>query len=625
MWNRRVRTLGWLAIDTLLLAVTLAVAYQLAFEFNPSPEYVQQFRSVLAPVVVIQVLALWVTGLHRRMTRYAGAGDLVLIAGALTAALVVGLAYFFILRSLDRTPANVDLIPWQWPIPRSVLVINWLAGMGATGGARLAWLLSRSWALDHAVDSRRALIIGATDVGDFAVRMLKRNPDVGLRPVAFLDEGGALTGRTIQGLPIVGALHDLGAVLADLNIDEALIALPASETDVINRVVEECRRHRVAVRVLPHENELIAGQRTFGSLRAVDAAEVLGREQADLHIEEAMNYIRGEVVLITGAGGSIGSEIARQVAPLGPARMILIGRGENSLFELAASLGPETPDRRYVVANVSDEARMRHLFAAHRPGVIFHAAAHKHVPLMETAPDEAVKNNILATDLLARLAHEHGAKCLVQISTDKAVRPSSVMGASKRIAERVVRAWAAQSDTKFVSVRFGNVLGSRGSVVPLFRRQIEHGGPVTVTDAAAERYFMTIPEATSLVLRAGAVAESGQLCVLDMGEPVLIDDLARNMITLSGLEPGHDIEITYTGLRPGEKLKEEYLSAQEGLQKTAVGKVWVTTPEALDPEALRRDLDALRDAAERCDADAIRRLLAERIPDMRVPTAGERI
>jgi FlaA1/EpsC-like NDP-sugar epimerase len=633
MLTLRTRVIAWMVIDALILAGSLAVAYQLAFEFEPLPEYIRQFQAVLLPVIAVELALLLSFGLYRRMLRFAGLGELLIVASALTLALLAGLLYFLLQRSAGNTPADPGVPPWQWPIPRSVLGINWLLGMGAVGGVRLVRRLGQAWPTGRPSKARRALVIGATDVGDFAVRMLHRSPGVGLRAVAFLDDSGAFEGRTIQGLPIAGSLPDLGEVLSDWQIDEVLIALPEAGPTKITRIVEQCRRHSVGVRVLPSQNELIAGQRALGSLRSVDVAELLGREPADLHLDDSLNYVQGEVVVITGAGGSIGSEICRQVANLEPAAMVMIGRGENSLFELSQELesrlrqrpGSRTGPRHYVVADVRESSKMKQVFAEHRPGVIFHAAAHKHVPLMEAAPDEAVKNNVLATDLLAGLAHEHGTKRFVMISTDKAVRPSSVMGASKRIAEQVISAWAAKSPVRFVSVRFGNVLGSRGSVIPIFRRQIERGGPLTVTHPEAERYFMTVEEATSLVLRAGAVAESGQLCVLDMGEPVRIEDLARNLITLSGLEPGRDIEIEFTGLRPGEKLLEEYLSSREGLEKTAIGKVWVTRPEVPEPEQLARDLETLREAARRGEGAEITRILASRIPDYNPAQVANRI
>jgi FlaA1/EpsC-like NDP-sugar epimerase len=611
-----------MAVDALLLAGALALAYQLRFDFGTPPTYTHQFRVILAVVVGLEIALLWAFGLYRRMTRFAGAGELVIIAGALTIVLLLGILHWLWQNAVGDTPAS-GVAPWRWPIPQGVLALNWLAATGAVGGARLARRVSLAWPTGRMTNARRALVVGATDVGDFAVRMLRRSPGLNLRPVAFLDESTAHTGRTVQGLPIVGSLSDLGQVLGEWAIDEVLIALPEAPPATVTRIVEQCRRHRVNVRVLPNEDELIAGQRALGSLRTVDIDELLGRERADERLEDELNYVRGQVVLITGAGGSIGSEICRQVGDLGPRAMVLIGRGENSLFELGQELerrhargdANQTPDRHYVVADIGDEPKMRRLFGTYQPKVIFHAAAHKHVPLMENEPEEAVKNNILATDLLARLADEHGVERFVQISTDKAVRPSSIMGASKRIAEQVITDWASRSSVRFVSVRFGNVLGSRGSVIPIFRRQIEQGGPVTVTHPDAQRYFMTPQEATSLVLRAGAVADSGQLCVLDMGELVRIEDLARNLITLSGLEPERDIEIKHTGLRPGEKLKEEYLSAQEGLKKTTVGKVFVTDREAPNHDDLRADLEKLREAAQAGDRDRIREILRRRIPD----------
>lgn len=608
MWQRTSRQIGWMAIDALLLAGALALAYQLRFDFETPDDYTRQFHALVIPVVAIELTLLWLLGLYRRMTQFAGAGELLITASALFIGLVIGGIYYMVEKALGRTAADPSLAPWQWPIPRPVLLTNFLAGAAAVGGARLVRRLTLAWPAGYAPNARRTLIAGATDVGDFAVRLLRRNPAVGLRPVAFLDEAGALRGRTIQGLPIVGALPDLAEVVRQWKIEEVLIALPGGELEAINRVVEQCRRAGVPVRVLPGQNELIAGRRTLGALRPVDVHEVLGRERLDETLDEAMNYVRGEVVLVTGAGGSIGSELCRQIIALGPSRLVMVGRGENSLFELQQALGPDGPERRCIVANVQDEAKMAQVFGHHRPALIFHAAAHKHVPLMENDPDEAVKNNILATDLLARLADAHGAKRFVLISTDKAVRPTAVMGASKRVAEQIISAWAGRSPCRFVAVRFGNVLGSRGSVVPIFRRQIEHGGPVTVTDPAAERYFMTVREAVSLVLRAGAVAESGQLCVLDMGEPVKIVDLARDMIRLSGYSE-EEVKIVFTGLRPGEKLFEELLADGEHTLPTPHPKLRIARAQAALSAEEMADLLAWLRGAPQEEQDVKQRLM----------------
>lgn len=606
-------TLSWLLVDALLLAGAVSFAYQLAFDFAPRDVYIAQFQRVLIPIVAVQILLLWATGLYRRMIRYAGSTEIILIAGALTGSLLIGLLYFYWKRTMGHTESNGDFSPWQWPIPRSVLGINWLAAICLTGGARLLrrGLLLRPRGTPKG--ARRVLIVGTNAVAVFAARMLRQTQDA--RAVAFLDESGVNQGRTILGLPVVGSLPDLEAAIRGFQIGDVLIALPESGPETITRVVEKCRQNQIPVRVLPNEGELVAGRRTLGSLREVDVNEVLGREPADLKLDESMNYLRGETVLITGAGGSIGSELCRQISVLEPARLLMLGRGENSLFDLSQNLPCGGRAKPLLITNICDEAKMRHVFSKYRPTIVFHAAAHKHVHLMEAAPEEAVKNNILGTHLMTRLADEFGVKRFVLISTDKAVRPTSVMGASKRIAEQVVMARAANSQTRFVAVRFGNVLGSRGSVVPIFRRQIERGGPVTVTDAKAERYFMTVEEATALVLRAGAVGESGQLCVLDMGEPVLIEDMARNLITLAGLEPGKDIEIEHVGLRPGEKLKEEYLSAQEGLTKTSIGKIFVARLDKPDFDSLEADIELLRAAAETVNLDAIFGVLKRRIPD----------
>jgi FlaA1/EpsC-like NDP-sugar epimerase len=435
--------------------------------------------------------------------------------------------------------------------------------------------------------------------------------------VGFVDEDANLHGRSIHGLEIFGGLERIEAVLDETGAEEIIVALPAPSPRQMKAIADVCGHSHVSIQRLPSADEVLDGRVALERLRPVKIEDLLGREPVRLTLDSEDNYLRGQRVLVTGAGGSIGAELCRQILPCGPEQLFLLGRGENSLYEVASDLGyrfGEDP-MELVLADAQDEAKMRQVFGRCRPTLVFHSAAHKHVPFGEIAPEEMTRNNVFGTLNVARASIESGVRRFILISTDKAVRPANVLGATKRLAEQIVAALGEDASTEFLSVRFGNVLGSRGSVVPLFLRQIEAGGPVTLTDPEMTRYFMTIPEAASLVLQAGAVGKPGQLCVLDMGEPVRIADLARNMITLAGYEPEIDIEIQHVGARPGEKTHEEILTPREGLEKTRHGKIFVTTPARPDRPTLERELEALRRHVEAGDGQAVRAALERLVPD----------
>ena len=410
-------------------------------------------------------------------------------------------------------------------------------------------------------------------------------------------------------------LKKLHEVLEQVNAEEILIAQPDVSPKELRDIILECEKARLKFRRIPSVNELMSGRVSVDEIRPVEIEDLLGRPQVELMLEETSNYLRGETVLITGAGGSIGSELCRQILRYDPEQLVLVGRGENSIYEIATELDYDykTDQFKLIIGDVRDQSKMESVFEKYKPAIVFHAAAHKHVPLMELHPDEAIQNNVLATRSLAELSIKSGVKKFISISTDKAVRPTNVMGASKRLAEMVLLDLADRSDTIFHVVRFGNVLGSRGSVIPLIRRQIRKGGPVTVTHPEVTRFFMTIPEAVSLVLQAGSFQEKKQLFLLDMGQPVKILDLVRNIITLSGYEPDIDIEIKITGLRPGEKLFEELLTEGEGVKKTDKGKLFVAQLEAIDHELLQTQLSQLKAVVDQKDNDAIRKILRETV------------
>jgi len=462
------------------------------------------------------------------------------------------------------------------------------------------------------------LIVGAGEAGTMLAREMLRHPEAGLLPVGFLDDDPAKQHQKIMGIPVLGPISSLPQVAASTHADEVLIAIPSAPGKVVRRVVELARQVGLRHRIVPGIYEILSGKVAISQIRNVDVEDLLRRDPVQLDTSEITDYLEGRVVLVTGAGGSIGSEIVRQVARFRPRRILLLGRGENSLYQIEREIERTWPemDWRTIVADVRDREKMQHVFTTYAPEVVFHAAAHKHVPMMEANPDEAIFNNVGGTKNVVELALEYGVERFVNISTDKAVNPTSVMGASKRVAEYLVQ-WAAQRakpGQAFVSVRFGNVLGSRGSVIPLFKEQIAKGGPVTVTHQDMTRYFMTIPEAAQLVLQAGGLGNNGAVYVLDMGEPVRIADLVRDLIRLSGLEPGADIEIIYTGIRPGEKLFEELLTAEEGTEASKHSHIFVAKGNASGLEERLALIEELFDAARKRDPAEIRAVFKRLVP-----------
>ncbi len=511
-----------------------------------------------------------------------------------------------------------------FPLPRSIPLIDGIVTMLLWGGARALSRLFQEGAGARA-EAKRVLVVGAGDAGVLIAREMQRHAEAGLEPIGFLDDDLDKRGVTFLGLPVLGPLHALQAVARERSIDEVLIAIPSARGEVIRSVFDMARRAGVPARIVPAMLEVLSGRVSISHIREVRVEDLLNREAVRLELDEIAGYVTGRVVLVTGAGGSIGSEIVRQLLPFSPGRLVLLGRGENSLFQVEQELIASGADVPFdvVVADVRNAERIRRAFDRLRPQVVFHAAAHKHVPLMESNPEEAVLNNVFGTANLVDAALEFGAEVFVNISTDKAVNPTSVMGASKRVAEMYVRAAAARAGEgrAFVSVRFGNVLGSRGSVIPTFKEQIRRGGPVTVTDPGMTRYFMTIPEAAQLVLQAGGMMRNGAVLVLDMGEPVRISDLAADLIRLSGLEPGKDVEIVYSGRRPGEKLYEELLTAEEGTDASRFSKIFVARNNDL-PSGFEGLLDELRKAAEAEDEGEIRATLRRIIPHVMFDAAG---
>ncbi len=606
---------GWLlAVKFVLDAGLWLLAAPLAFllRLDNWQAYAPAIRFYTLLGAPFKLGLIWFAELYRQSWRRVGMHDLMVLIRTVGLFGVSMMSFVWLWHSLGlRNP--------MLAFPRSVPILETVLGLLLLGGARFGW----RWMLEfrarrrHAAPGRRVLLVGAGEAGTMVAREMLRHPEMGLIPVAFLDDDPTKQGMTILGVPVWGPLDRLADAVSQFQIDEVLIAMPSAPGSVVRKIIQACQDVGVPYRTIPALHEILSGQVLIRQIRPVKVEDLLRREPIRLDLDSIASYLSDKVVLVTGAGGSIGSEIVRQVIRFRPRFMVLLGRGENSLYELEKAIRFRWPDLAYavVVADVRDANRLRHIFERFRPQIVFHAAAHKHVPLMEANPEEAILNNVFGTQNVVQLALDFGVERLVNISTDKAVNPTSVMGASKRVAEYIVQAAAAQAKPGqvFVSVRFGNVLGSRGSVVPLFQEQIRRGGPVTVTHPDMRRYFMTIPEAAQLVLQAAGLGDNGAVYVLDMGEPIRIVDLARDLIRLSGFRED-EIPIVFTGLRPGEKLFEELLTAEEGTVMSRHEKIFIARTAPVDRAWLEHHLERLYQAARAGDAQGIRHILRDLIP-----------
>jgi FlaA1/EpsC-like NDP-sugar epimerase len=510
-----------------------------------------QILTMLGVALIIKPLVYYQFGLYRRIWAYASIRELKLIAIAVTTASII---VSVIVSLLSTLMVEKDF-------SRLVLVIDWLLSLLAVGGLRFSYrLVTESQLTSKQPESRqrRVLIAGAGDAGALVVREMQRNPQANLDPIGFVDDDPAKQKQEIHGIPVIGKLDDLGRLIDLKQVDEVIIAIPSAPGQVVRKVTDICRTKNIPSRTMPSLHELIGGKVSVNRLREVDITDLLRRVPMNIDNELVGLSLGGRRVLVTGAGGSIGRELCRQIARWEPLELFLLGHGENSIFETLIELEQSYPtiNLRPLIADIRDSEHLNHLFSTYQPQVVFHAAAHKHVPLMQANIEEAVSNNVLGTRNVVEASLESNIEKLVMISTDKAICPTSVYGATKRIGEMLILDAARRMGKSFSVVRFGNVLGSRGSVLVLFKRQIDYGGPVTVTHPDMQRYFMTIPEAVHLVLQASAMGKGGEVFVLNMGEQIRIYDLAQDLIRLSGLEPGKDIEIIFSGIRPGEKLSE---------------------------------------------------------------------
>lgn len=609
-FNPHIRNRYVLVADFFVFAFAAFAAFALRFDWlfvNYRPEFLP-FLMVALFVKPILFLAF---GLYQRYWRYASVWDLVAVVLATGAAEIV----------IGMIMAGARLVELVAAFPRSVLPIDWLITMTCAGGVRMSVRVladsRRGWSRTAPGSPKRVLVIGAGDAGMLVVREIKRNPQLQMKVIGFLDDDPAKLGKRIHGVRVLGGLRSLVGIARAQRIDEAVVALPTAAGTIVRGVIESCREAEIASRAIPGVFELLDGQVSVSRLRGVEIGDLLRRSQIASQSTSA-DYVTGQVVLVTGAGGSIGSELCQQVAHAQPARLVLLGHGENSIFVGYNNLRERFPAVSFetVIADVRDAHRLQQIFDRVQPAAVFHAAAHKHVPFMEEHPAEAVTNNVFGTLNVVNACLHAGVRRLVCISTDKAVSPTSVMGASKRMAEAIVRDAARRHGRAYVVVRFGNVLGSRGSVVPTFKQQIARGGPIQVTHPDVKRFFMTIPEAVHLVLQAGGLGHGGELFVLNMGEPVRIVDLARDLIRLSGFEM-EEIPIVFTGLRPGEKLEEELWESGAIVEETENADVRRVKEVEIGRDDFASALGLLKSAVETGDRLSVVFALSACVPSFR--------
>jgi FlaA1/EpsC-like NDP-sugar epimerase len=591
--------------DAILIALAWWLAFWLRFDHGVPKPYERLMWDTLALAVVIKLGVFIVCGFYNRWWRYVSTRDMWGAARGVTAACVVADLVILLAHPVKG-----------FPLPRSVAVLDWLLLLAGVAGTRLIarTLIERPGAASLVARGREVVIVGAGDAAQLVIREMQRTPGLGYTPIGLVDDDPRKKNLRVHGVRVLGTTGELPSVLRDYRPDEVLIAIPSASGEDRRRVVDVARAARVPVKTLPGLYELISGDLNLAvQIRPVEVQDVLGRTPVEVDLASIASYLAGETVLVSGAGGSIGAELCRQIARVAPARLVLVEHSEAALFDIEREL---LHDRDFsavatVLGDCGDRAKMSQVFERYRPSVVFHAAAYKHVALLEANPLEAVRNNTLATKAIADVAVEYGAERFVLVSTDKAANPKNLLGQSKAVCEWIVEAYGNRGDvnTRFVAVRFGNVLNSSGSVIPIFRRQIEKGGPVTVTHPEMTRYFMTIPEAVSLIVQAGAIGGRGQVYVLDMGEPVKILELARNMIRLSGKEPDTDIAIEYIGAKPGEKLHEELWSADETVGPTSHAKILRSARRPIDSEWLEDELGELQGMVARGETlDVVSRL-----------------
>ncbi|MBN2285901.1 MAG: polysaccharide biosynthesis protein [Tissierellales bacterium] len=608
--KRTIRNTYLILMDIILLSLSIFLAFLIRFEGVLPKEYVAMATTHYFNVILIKIVILYFFRLYNSLWIYASIEELMeIFTGAVIANGAVLIYMFF--NQID--------------IPRSIYIITTLLDIMLLGGFRLSYRIYRKYKLQGNIfkktDKKRIMIIGAGDAGAMIIKELRNHTNLHSEAVAIIDDDIYKKGKIINGVPVVGGRDEIIDVCKNKKIDEIIIAIPSATKREISEIVKECKRTDAKLKILPGVYEIIDGKVNISQIREVGIEDLLGRDEVVLDKANIRAFLHHKTVMITGGAGSIGSELARQIATYEPRKLILFDINENGLYDIEHELNriynqdQITLDFEVIIASIRDCRRLEEVFDHYRPQVVFHAAAHKHVPLMEKSPHEAIKNNVFGTLNLVVSSQKYGVEKFVQISTDKAVNPTSVMGVSKRICEKIIQNYNSVGSTEFAAVRFGNVLGSNGSVIPLFKKQIADGGPITVTHPEIIRYFMTIPEAAQLVMQAGAIAKGGEIFILDMGDPVKIIDLARDLIKLSGLVPYDDIDIKITGLRPGEKLYEELLLSEEGITQTTHQKIYVAQPINPDINLLKNQINTLKTVIHECDEIEIRKVLKDIVPE----------
>lgn len=599
-------------LDIIIVNFTTLFALYLRFDWNIPRIHIEFYYSMIIPMCILIFVTNSIFDLYSSLWRYASVNEMTATVKSVT---LFTLGNFIIEFLFLHKTLGYEL----YRMPFSIMIISWMLNVVIIGGSRfILRIINNMEKIEGNVKSEKKniLVIGAGDAGNLLIKELKKHSEVQGYPIAVIDDDLSKIGKKIGGVPIVGGRYKIAEVIKKYEIEEVIMAIPTIDIKDKKEIFDICKNYNVKLKTIPGIYEIVEGTVNISKIRDVNIEDLLGRDPIVLDMKGIDKYIKGKVVLVTGGGGSIGSELCRQVAKFKPKKLIILDIYENNAYDLQMEFNIKYPnlDKEVVITSVRDRNKLEQVFERFRPDVVFHAAAHKHVPLMEANPSEVVKNNIIGTLNVAECADKYSVQRFVMISTDKAVNPTNIMGASKRVCEMIIQAINNKSRTEFVAVRFGNVLGSNGSVIPLFKRQIENGGPVTVTHPEINRFFMTIPEASQLVIQAGAIAKGGEIFVLDMGQPVKIVDLAKDLIRLSGLEQGKDIKIKYTGLRPGEKLYEELLMESEELDKTVHKKIFVGKIQHYDFEELKLKINELRQIANGSEDEKIFQAIGKLVP-----------
>jgi FlaA1/EpsC-like NDP-sugar epimerase len=605
---KRYRVFLLVILDIVLVNLSIIVGLYLRFSLDASylripPSDLNRFYSSALVITGIFIAVFYLFKLYSSLWRYASINELVSIVEAVIISTILSYIYGLI---------------FDIQMPRSIYIISFMLIVFSVGGVRFSYrIFWVSYFLNKKQKKmyKNVLVIGAGAAGAKIIKEMQKNKELGYYPVGIIDDNEYKLGKYINNVEVLGNRDSICQIVKQKKVDEILLAMPSASQIEKKKIIDICKNAKCKMRILPGVNDMLDSISSLNRVRDVNIQDLLGRDPIRLDIDDIAGYLTDRVILVTGGGGSIGSELCRQIAQFKPEKLLIFDIYENNAYSLQNELMYRYPDLqlKVLIGSIRDRERIEGVFREYKPDVVFHAAAHKHVPLMEDNPLEAVKNNIFGTLNVVECAHEYGAKRFVLISTDKAVNPTNVMGATKRVCEMIIQSIDKLSKTEFVAVRFGNVLGSNGSVIPLFKKQIENGGPVTVTHPEINRFFMTIPEASQLVIQAGAMAKGGEIFVLDMGQSVKIVDLAQDLIKLSGLQPDKDIKIVFTGLRPGEKLYEEVLMEEEGLKRTAHEKICVGTLTDIDYNDMRGKLDRLEHAI-RESPESIRNVLEEIVP-----------